>query len=169
MLKRLLYAIICFVVFASCLLPLASCGSKAPDMGVSAWVEGNEYDPESDYSVAVIAVAITNRNEGNAITACSVKINFLDSVSRVVDTKTETFTNINVAPGERETFYAVYAPEEGTGAVKGAFEYVDAVPNTMTLEASAGEAGSFWGIVGIVGAVIGVVFVAGVIWGVFFD
>ena len=168
MIKKILYAIICFTVFASCLLPLTSCGAKASGIGVSASITKSEYVADGDYSTALVTIDVTNHNDGCALKACAVKLYFKNAFSQTVDTKTVTFTDIHVDSGERDSFYAVYNLEDGSGVIKGEVFSVDSEPYSMTIQKSSGG-GSFWSIVGIVGAVIGIVFVAGVIWGVFFD
>lgn len=169
MLKRILYAVVLLMVFASCILPLTSCGAKVSGMATSASLSANEYVENGNYSNVVVTVDVTNENDGYLITACSVKLYFKDAFGDTIDTKTVTFTDIRLEAGRRDSYYAVYDVEEGTGVVDGMVYSVSSQPYSMTVEKVEGSVGSFWSIVGIIGAVIGIVFVGGVIWGVFFD
>ena len=169
MLKKILYSVVIFIVFASCILPLVSCGAKLSGIHTSVDVYENEYVADGDYSNLVLGVNVTNSNDGYDLNACSVKLYFSDAFGATLAEKTVTFTDIHVSSGSRDTFYAVYNLEDGAGVIKGAVYSVSAQPYSMTLKQVEAEVGSFWSVVGIIGAVIGIVFVTGVIWGVFFD
>ena len=168
MAKRILYSIICFVIFASCVAPLTSCGSSFQGAGISAEITESEYFEEGDYSFVIATVHVTNYSASTPIVACSLQLQFRDSLGNVTDTKMAVFADVYVEPKERESFYAVYNIEDGYGTVNGRAVSVDSIPYSITVS-GASSSDSGWSLWGIGGTIFALVIVGWIVYGVFFD